>query len=786
MKTKKNYNHYITEKNLHFFWKKNNSFKVNKNNINNYFCLVMFPYPSGVLHVGHVRNYTIGDVIARYKKNIGKNIFHPIGWDSFGLPAENAAIKNKTNPLKWTKKNIIHMKYQLKFLGISYDWNKEINTYQSNYYKWEQWMFIKLYKENLIYKKKSIVNWDPIDKTVLANEQVINGKGWRSDANVKKIKIYQWFLKITNYTKELLKNLINLKNWPNQVKIMQHNWIGKSKNILIPFKINKTLKSFLNLNIDNFNDIFNINALLLSIDNNLSILLSKKIKLIKNFINNNKKYNYFNTNQSIIKTNLYIINPINNKKIPILISNYILLEKDYEILKIKNKSKNKLPQNKQKLNFIYSKNFKKLNYNNKNKIIIYILKKLKIKKNLNYKIKDWGISRQRYWGTPIPIIYCKNCGIKSIQYNNLPIILPKNIKINNNNISLKNIPEFYNTICFSCNSSSYRETDTCDTFLESSWYYARYSSYNNKKSILDYRSKNWTPINQYIGGIEHAILHLLYSRFIHKIIRDFGLLNSNEPFKNLLTQGMVLLNGKKMSKSYGNIINPEILIKKYGSDTLRFFTIFSSPPEKSLEWSEDGINGGQNFIKKLKIILNDHILIGLSKNKIKHKLNYKQKNIYFIIYKTIKKINNDIEKKHTFNTAISSLMELINIIQNYKKLTINDHIIIQKKLKIIILLLSPIIPHICNLLLKKLNNLKKINENIWPKINKKYLNKNKFNIIIQINGKLKSEINIHESNSYKETKIEIFNEKKLFKYFKNKKIKKIIFLKKKLINIITN
>lgn len=739
------YNHYLIEKNIQYFFKNKNLFNTKNKKKNNYFCLVMFPYPSGILHVGHVRNYTIGDVISRYKKIIGKNILHPIGWDAFGLPAENAAIKNKTKPLKWTKKNINHMKYQLKTLGISYDWKKEIATYKSDYYKWEQWLFIKLYNEKLIYKKKSLVNWDPIDKTVLANEQVINGKGWRSNANIKKIKIYQWFIKITYYTKELLEILKNLKNWPVQVKNMQHNWIGKTKNITIPFIINKSSKKFINLNIIKINTLFNISAIFLSTEHIVSTILSKKSLKIKNFINNNKNYNNYNIKQLGIKTKLYIINPINNKKIPIFIVNYITLEQEIEIIENNNKKSNYLITNfkEKKKNIINYITNNKLNYKNKKNIIKYILKKSNIQKYIIYKIKDWGISRQRYWGTPIPIIYCKKCGILPLKYEFLPIKLPDNIKINEN-ISLKNVPEFYNTICFLCKSSAYKETDTCDTFLESSWYYARYTSKNNNKSILDIRVNDWVPVNQYIGGIEHAILHLLYARFIHKIIRDLGIIKSKEPFTNLLTQGMVLLNGKKMSKSSGNTINPEMFIKKYGADTLRLFIICSSPIEKSLEWSEDGINGSYNFIKKINIITNEHIFLGISKkNLIKFK-NNKQTILYITLYKTIKKITKDIKEKFIFNTTMASIIELIKIIQYYKKITMKDHIIIQKIINKIIILLYPIIPHLCYILLKKLQ-INKIN---WPKINNNKIIMQNINIPIQINGKLKNEIYIN-NNKYK-------------------------------------
>ncbi|QQG46879.1 MAG: leucine--tRNA ligase [Candidatus Azosocius agrarius] len=781
-----NYNHHLIEKNIQYFWKKKNLFKKKDNIRNNYFCLVMFPYPSGILHIGHVRNYTIGDVIARYKTIIGKNVLHPIGWDAFGLPAENAAIKNKINPLKWTKKNITYMKYQLKFLGINYNWHREINTYKSEYYKWEQWLFVKLYRQNLVYKKKSIVNWDPIDKTVLANEQVINGKGWRSNVSIKKIKIYQWFFKITQYTKELLNSLSILKNWPIQVKIMQHNWIGKSKALIISLKINNS-SYFINIIITTIKKLQNILILLLSINHHLSTILSNNLILIKNFINNNKNYNN-NNHQLGINTNLYIINPINDKKIPLWIVNYTYLDQENEIIDQDIIYTNQLNihhiNNKKSL--INSLDFFNLNYNNKNKIFLYILKKInKSKKIITYKLKDWGISRQRYWGTPIPIIYCKNCGIIPVKYNFLPIILPKNIKLHDN-ISLKNIPEFYNTKCFICNSTAYRETDTCDTFLESSWYYARYASYNNNKSILDQRIKNWIPVNQYIGGIEHAILHLLYSRFIHKIIRDLGIINSNEPFKNLLTQGMVLLNGRKMSKSYGNTINPEILIKKYGSDTLRLFIMFSAPPEKSLEWSDDGIKGSNNFIKKLNLIIYEHINSGLSKNKIKYILNKNQKKLHNSLYQIIKKITNDIKEKYTFNTTISLLMEIINIIQNYKKLTMNDHVIIQKTLNIVVTLLSPITPHICHILSKLLCNFNILYKIKWPTTNKHYLFTINYIIAVQINGKLKNEITISVNDTYEIIKSKILAEKNFLKHFKNKKIKKFIFIKNKLINIINN
>ncbi len=816
------YNHKKIEKKIQKNWIKNKTFKskINKKN-KKYYCLCMLPYPSGKLHIGHVRNYTIGDIISRYQRLKKKNVLHPIGWDAFGLPAENAAIENKLTPYNWTINNIKYMKKQLLMLGISYDWDREINTCKSSYYKWEQWLFIKLFKKKLIYKKKKIVNWCPKDKTVLANEQVILNKCWRCNTIIKYKNISQWFIKITKYANELLKDLDKLKNWPKKVINIQKKWIGKCKGIRIILfikKIKKKIKIFTK-NIKHIE-----NAICISISFNHKIIKiikknnTKLYKKIKNKINKKKKILGINTN-------LYVKNPLNNKNISIWITNFteeIYNTKSIFIIDKYNKKHNKFLK-KYNFNIINKKTTK-----NK-KIIKKLFKKKIIKKKINFKLKDWVISRQKYWGVPIPIEYENNL-YKTVNKNNIPVKLPK-LKNNSFSTNFLKKNKLWNTYKKK-NKIIKRETDTLDTFMESSWYHLRYTSPKYKLGIFDIKKANyWLPIDTYIGGIEHATMHLIYFRFIHKFFKKIKFIKYNEPVKKLICQGIVLVDtyyyldknnkikwvnfnnvkkkkvnnktiylykkkniilkyiGKhKMSKSKNNGVNPTKIINKYGADTLRIFLISSSPIEKNLVWKEKSIIGYNRFLNRLwKLILKFKNINIKQYNNITNNNIKKQNKIKFLLNKTIYDINKDINIKNNFNTIVPKIMKFTKILENYKILNKYDYLIKKKCINKNLILIYPFAPHISYCLWKKMDNKNTIDNTLWPKINKKYLNiKIKIQIPIQINGKIKKKIFIFNNFNKKKIINYIYKNKIINKFIPNKKkINKIIYIKNKIINFVT-
>ncbi|MEY3171947.1 MAG: leucyl-tRNA synthetase, partial [Pseudomonadota bacterium] len=603
-----------------------------------YYCLSMFPYPSGKLHMGHVRNYTIGDVLSRFHRMLGFNVLQPMGWDAFGLPAENAALQNKSAPADWTYSNIDYMKHQLKQLGLAIDWKREIATCRPEYYKWEQWLFTQLFKKKLIYKKISTVNWDPIDQTVLANEQVIDGKGWRSGAVVEKKEIPQYFMKITEYAEELLNDLDSLEGWPEQVKIMQKNWIGKSYGCEIEFDI-KDYADSVKIYTTRPDTLLGVTYIAIAAEHPLTSFIKKNNPTIEAFVNECTRGSVAEADLATaekigIDSGLRAIHPITQKEVPVWIANYVLMnygsgavmavpahdERDFHFAK-----KYKLeieqviePIDSKTINIyeaaytehgrlINSGEFNGLEFQSAFDAIVKKLTSLnKGKKTTQFRLRDWGISRQRYWGCPIPIIKCHSCGEVPVPEKDLPVVLPENIVMNGVGSPIKQAESFFKTTCPSCGKDAERETDTMDTFVESSWYFARYPSYDNQNAMVDERSNYWMPVDQYIGGIEHAILHLLYARFFNKLLRDLGLIKHKEPFKNLLTQGMVLKNGTKMSKSKGNTVDPQSLIDQFGADTARLFIMFADPPEQSLEWSDSGVEGANRFLKRLWKTVYDH------------------------------------------------------------------------------------------------------------------------------------------------------------------------------------
>jgi leucyl-tRNA synthetase len=804
------------ETHIQDIWEKSNAFKTDLNNLKNkFYCLSMFPYPSGKLHIGHVRNYTIGDVISRGQKMLGKNVFQPMGWDSFGLPAENAAIANKIHPAEWTRKNISHMKEQLSRLGYSYDWDNEISTSDPEYYKWEQWFFIKLYENKLVYRKDAEVNWDPVDNTVLANEQVIDGRGWRSGAEVERKKIPQWFLKITKYSDELLSSTDELKGWPSRVKMMQKNWIGMSKGVLIKFNIKDTKES-LEVFTTRVDTIFGVSFLAVSPNHN--ILDKIKSDAVKDFITKCKalkvsEETVSNIEKEGVRTDLVAINPINGNEIPVWVANYVLSDygsgcvmsvpahddRDYEFsmkykIPIKQVIRNK--DDNDDINSAYTGDGELINsgkYNGldsknaKLKILDDLVKLNSGEPKVNYRLRDWGISRQRYWGCPIPIFYHKDGTVYPVPEKDLPVVLPNDIDLTKDGNPLDNHPTWKYIKCPYTGKDAIRETDTFDTFFESSWYYLRFLSSDYKDGLMDESRKDWLPVDQYIGGIEHAILHLLYARFFHKLMRDMNIVDNSEPFTSLLSQGMVLQGGIKMSKSKGNTIDPNDIINKYGADTIRLFIMFSAPPEQSLEWSDTAIEGSYKFLKRLWLLSYNII----SKNTLedesydKHKKNIiSDGEINMKIHKTIQKVTKDIFQRNSFNTAIASIMELLNNLTKYFQQDQSNNIILTNGVKTILKLLSPFTPHITQKIWSELGEQTLIMEESWPEVDATALEESKKEIIIQINGKLRGKIIANINDDEPKIRDMILEDNNLKKYLLDKDIKKVIYIEGKLVNYV--
>ena len=802
-----NYNPKIIEKKIQDEWAASKTFKASINKRKKFYCLSMFPYPSGNLHIGHVRNYTISDVLARFHRMQGENVLHPIGWDAFGLPAENAAIQNQSSPKEWTNKNIENMRNQLKSLGFSYDWDREISTCSEDYYKWEQWFFIKLFKKQLVYKKESLVNWDPVDNTVLANEQVIDGKGWRSGAEVEKKKISQWFLKTTSYSKQLLSDLKELEGfWPENVLTMQKNWIGESSGAELFFKI-ATSNHIINVFTTRPDTLYGVTFIALAADH---AFIEKCDDNVKNFAkellllkDKDEKTSSKKISKGIF-TNFYAIHPITGKKVPIWIANYILTgygtgavmgvpahdERDYnfakkynlEIIKVITKDGNNDEVYVGEGFLINSNEFNNLDNISASKSIVSLITEMKIGKQVkNYKIRDWGISRQRYWGCPIPIIYREDGEILTVDENDLPIKLPDDIDFSSPGNPLENHPTWKYTKCPITGMKAIRETDTLDTFFESSWYQSRFCSPKDNHNMIGEEANYWLPVDIYIGGIEHAVLHLLYARFFHKLLRDEGMLKSNEPFKSLVTQGMVLKDGAKMSKSKGNTVDPNSLIQKYGADTVRLFVIFAAPVENSLEWSDHGVEGSFKFLNKLWGV-------GFKiKNYNKDIKNYNlddEKKIKIITNKAIAKVTDDYGKRLSLNTIVSTCMELLNSIVNSLQQNNIRYEVILSVYKSLILLLNPITPHICKELSAHLNILEIDNDISWPIIDQNFLKDDKNLIVIQINGKVRKKIEIESDIDQEKLEAYIFSLEEVIKYTNGKEIKKIIYIKNKLVNIV--
>jgi leucyl-tRNA synthetase len=776
----------------------------------------MFPYPSGRLHMGHVRNYTIGDVLSRFHKMKGFNVMQPMGWDAFGLPAENAAIKNNTAPAAWTYSNIEHMKTQLKQLGLGVDWNREIATCKPEYYKWEQWLFTELFKKGLIYKKTSTVNWDPVDGTVLANEQVIDGRGWRSGALVEKRDIPQYFMKITAYAEELLNDLDKLDGWPEQVKTMQRNWIGKSYGCEVEFPI-VGQEGNLKVYTTRPDTLMGATYVAVAAEHALATQAAQNNPTLADFIAECKRGSVAEADIATAEkkgmaTGLFVTHPLNGEQLPVWVANYVLAsygegavmavpahdERDFEFAGkyslpikavIKHAEIDTLPMTEHGVLFD-SGEFDGLDFDGASAAIAAALSAKNLgKRRTQYRLRDWGVSRQRYWGCPIPIVHCPSCGEVPVPAEQLPVTLPEDVIMDGVGSPIKKDPHFYETTCPSCNGKATRETDTLDTFFESSWYFARYASFDSNTAMADERANYWLPVDQYVGGIEHAILHLLYARFFNKLMRDVGLLKNDEPFTNLLTQGMVLKDGTKMSKSKGNTVDPQELIDTYGADTARLFMMFAAPPEQSLEWADSGVEGAHRFLRRLwKAVYDhkhDHAELGSVTAYTTGDLSAELKNLRRQLHLTIEKVADDYGRRHSFNTAISSVMELMNALAKIEGIDEITRQVRQEVLQNVALLLSPIVPHVCQALWSELCPGSHILDTAWPTADQSAMVQDNIEYVIQVNGKLRGSISVAKTETKENIEKLALEQPCVQKYIEeNMSVRKIIVVPNKLINVV--
>lgn len=805
------------------YWDTNASFKASEDSgKEKFYCLSMFPYPSGYLHMGHVRNYTIGDVIARFQRMKGKHVLQPMGWDAFGLPAENAAIQKQVPPGEWTYSNIDYMREQFKQLGFAYDWERELATCHPQYYSWEQWFFTRLFEKGLVYKKEAEVNWDPVDQTVLANEQVVDGRGWRSGALVERRKIPQWFIKITDYAQELLDDLDKLEGWPEQVKTMQANWIGRSVGIELQFDVaDQTDEAYSTLSVYTTrpDTLMGVTYVAVAPQHPLATLAARNNLALQQFIEEQSHVKVAEADMAVMEklgadTGLKAIHPVSGEQVPIYIANFVLMgygsgavmsvpghdQRDWEFAR-----KYNLPIRQvispgddhatcdleqeafiDKGILVNSSQFDGLDFEQAFAAIEqFLAEKGKGRRQVNFRLRDWGVSRQRYWGTPIPIINCPDCGEVPVPEKDLPVVLPTDIEFDASGSPLKKMPDFYLIDCPRCGSAAERETDTFDTFVESSWYYARYACRDQNSAMLDDRANYWLPVDQYIGGIEHAILHLLYARFFHKLMRDEGLVRSDEPFTFLLTQGMVLKDGSKMSKSKGNTVDPLSLIEKYGADTVRMFTMFASPPDQSLEWSDSGVEGSYRFLKRLWKIVADH-QPGDPSNLNNEQLNDTQKQFRYAVHSTLDKVGDDYGRRQTFNTAIAAVMGLVNDTYRFVDQCESelDNSLVTEALNTIVLMLNPVVPHICHALWQRLGHRQAVVDASWPEVDKTALAQSSVLIVLQVNGKLRAKVEVSKDIDRDTLEALALEHETIQRYVRQGELRKVIVVPGKLVNVV--
>jgi len=791
-----------------------------------YYCLAMFPYPSGRLHMGHVRNYSIGDVISRYQRMLGKNVLQPMGWDAFGLPAENAAMKNKVAPAKWTFENIDYMREQLKRLGFAYDWDREIATCKPDYYRWEQWLFTRLFKKGMAYKKTAGVNWCPHDQTVLANEQVIDGKCWRCDTDVERREIAQWFMKITDYADQLIDDLDQLDGWPEQVRTMQRNWIGRSTGVELQFDVvggvagDNSGEPALTVYTTRADTLMGVTYVAVAAEHPLAKKAAENNPELQAFIESCKTTSVAEADVATMEkkgmaTGIMATHPISGEQLPVWVANFVLIDygsgavmsvpahdtRDYAFAKAYGLPIKQVifPADGSDVNVETEayvekgllRNSAEFDGLTSEQAIDAIAEKLAVmakgEKQINYRLRDWGVSRQRYWGTPIPIIHCDKCGTVAVPEDQLPVVLPEDVEYGEDVGSpIKKMAEFYETSCPACGGAATRETDTFDTFFESSWYYARFAC-PDASQMLDDRAKYWTPVDQYIGGIEHAVLHLLYARFFHKLMRDEGLLDSDEPFINLLTQGMVLKDGSKMSKSKGNTVDPQQLIEKYGADTVRLFILFAAPPEQSLEWNDEGVDGASRFLKRLWKLVATHLADYSSVVELNiQALTSEQKDIRRKLHETIAKVTDDVGRRHTFNTAIAAVMELMNELSKVNDDSEQGGAVAREAIESIVLLLSPIVPHITQQLWFELGHDELLADKPWPVCDEAALKRDEIELVVQVNGKLRSKINVSVDADNDVIEKSAMADEKIVANLEGKTVRKVIVVPGRLVNIVAN
>ncbi|WP_312936164.1 leucine--tRNA ligase [Pseudomonas sp.] len=852
------------------FWDAQQSFAVNEQpGKDTYYCLSMFPYPSGKLHMGHVRNYTIGDVIARYQRMLGKNVLQPMGWDAFGMPAENAAMKNNVAPAKWTYENIDYMKTQLKSLGLAIDWSREVTTCKPDYYRWEQWLFTRLFEKGVIYRKNGTVNWDPADQTVLANEQVIDGRGWRSGALIEKREIPMYYFRITDYADELLESLDELPGWPEQVKTMQRNWIGKSRGMEVQFPYDVasightgTLKVFTTRP----DTLMGATYVAVAAEHPLATQAAQGNPALQAFIDECKGGSVAEADMATqekkgLATSLFVEHPLTGEKLPVWVANYVLMhygdgavmavpahdERDFEFAQkyslpikavVRTSAGDEVGSNWEAAygehgTLINSGAFDGLDFAGAFDAIEAALIGNDLgKSRTQFRLRDWGISRQRYWGCPIPIIHCPQCGDVPVPEDQLPVTLPENVVPDGAGSPLARMPEFYECTCPTCDSPAKRETDTMDTFVESSWYFARYASPHYEGGMVDPKAANhWLPVDQYIGGIEHAILHLLYARFFHKLMRDEGLVTSNEPFKNLLTQGMVVAetyyrvasNGgkdwfnpadveierdakakiigarlktdgqpveiggtEKMSKSKNNGVDPQSMIDVYGADTCRLFMMFASPPDQSLEWSDSGVEGASRFLRRVWRLAQAHVAQGAAGSLEVSTLDDAQKVVRRAIHSAIRQASIDVGQFHKFNTAIAQVMTLMNVLEKAPQATAQDRALLQEGLEAVSLLLAPITPHISHALWNHLGHAGAVIDAAWPVVDEAALVQDSIVLVVQVNGKLRGQVEMPAAASREEVEAAARSNENVLRFIDGLAIRKVIVVPGKLVNIVAN
>ncbi len=800
------------------YWQEHESFVGDENKPGEkYYCLAMFPYPSGRLHMGHVRCYTLGDVINRYRRLKGYNVLHPMGWDAFGLPAENAAIKNNIPPASWTQDNIDYMRSQMQRLGFGMDWSREFATCDPEYYRWEQWLFVRLYKKGLVVRKNSMVNWDPEDQTVLANEQVVDGRGWRSGAVVERREMAQWFLKITDYAPELLDELDQMPGWPDSVKNMQRNWIGRSKGAEIDFLTDYADVPKLTVFTTRPDTLMGATYVAVAPEHPLAAAAALQSEEVAAFVEACKKNTTAEADMAVmekagIATPLSVRHPLTDERLPIWVANFVLMEygsgavmsvpghdqRDWEfarkydipivqVIETVNDSACDLSAQAytDKGRLVNSGEFDGLSSAaGFDAIVAALSTKATGRVVINYRLRDWGVSRQRYWGCPIPMIHCQDCGVQPVPEEDLPVVLPTEVSFTGVGSPLTKMEDFVNVACPSCGKPARRETDTFDTFMESSWYFARFASHDADGGMVDERAKYWSPVDYYVGGIEHAILHLLYARFYFKLMRDEGLVSDDEPFKNLMMLGMVLQNGKKMSKSSGDAGDPQKLLDRYGADTVRTAMMFAAPPEQSVEWNEAGLEGAMRFLRKLWSGVHDFMAAGTVPQLDPGALSAQAKELRRKTHETLQKADDDFGRRMQFNTVVSAVMELVNSVSRVTSAVQADRAALFEAWSSAVMIISPIAPHMAHELWGVLGHDDLLVDHPWPQVDESALVQSTLSLVVQVNGKVRGSIEV-AADADQESILRLAREEEnVARHIENKTVRKEIVVPKKLVNIV--